>query len=223
MPGRGRQAGCPPSDRSESNKESAAALDLGNNVESGAANYGQLRNLLTTKRATWTKLDFKGGSVVDERRIKKEIVQDPVPTTDSAAAGGSLKELLPKRATWTKLDFKGGSVEDTRRTKNRSTSSSSSSGSFNEGQYSNLKTLLPQRTITWKQKRVLRSGSAAPVSNTGAHGLREERQQAMKNEVIASAATDASSEDNDIEEEIKPYSNLKDLLPVRKFRLRENK
>mmetsp|Transcript_3773 Transcript_3773/g.8411 ORF Transcript_3773/g.8411 Transcript_3773/m.8411 type:complete len:141 (-) Transcript_3773:82-504(-) len=139
---------------------------------------------------------------------------------------------MPKRATWTKLDFKGASVEDERRTK-RITSSSKERNLNNEGQYTNLKSLLPERTITWKNKQVLSSGSAA-ITTT-----REDRQRAMKNDVIASSSANHSASDGDdtdaadtggestisasSSEEMKPYSNLKDLLPERKMSWRTTK
>lgn len=220
---------------SKSNKETHAVLDLGNKLESGAANYGSLKDLAPTKRATWTKLDFKGGSVVDERRMKKKEVRDDAASSDNCLGGG-LRELLPKRATWTKLDFKGASVEDTRRTKNRNIPSS---GSYNEGKYSNLRTLVPERTITWKKNQVLSSGSATSMSQMGVRGLREERQQAMRDDVIASAtinssaSDDATSSEDDKEEkdlasdssltEIKAYTNLRDLLPERKVTWRNTR
>lgn len=220
---------------SKSNKETHAVLDLGNKLESGAANYGSLKDLAPTKRATWTKLDFKGGSVVDERRMKKKEVRDDAASSDNCLGGG-LRELLPKRATWTKLDFKGASVEDTRRTKNRNIPSS---GSYNEGKYSNLRTLVPERTITWKKNQVLSSGSATAMSQMGVRGLREERQQAMRDDVIASAtinssaSDDATSSEDDKEEkdlasdssltEIKAYTNLRDLLPERKVTWRNTR
>jgi len=186
-------------------------------------NYGSLKDLLPTKRPTWTKLDFHGASVPDERRTKTtsgdQVVGDS--NDDNAAVineGSNLKDLLPKKAIWTKLDFHGASVEDERRTKKKV---GTVGGSFNVGQYSNLTTLLPKRTISWKKDQVLSSGSA-PVVSDNVRGLREERQQAMKNEVIASvneddnAALSSDDEDDDdanwSEEEVKPYSNLKDVL-----------
>ena len=81
--------------------------------ESGG-NYGSLKELTTSiKRPTWTKLDFKGGSVEDTSRTKgmnKAASVDDVNTKEGGSiGGGNLQDLLPKRATWTKLDFKGGS------------------------------------------------------------------------------------------------------------------
>lgn len=97
-----------------------------------------LKELLPTKTTVWTKLDFKGGPVEDERRTKSApVAQSP---SDS-----SLKTLLlqSKKPTFTKLDFKGVGVEDVSRTKK------SAKENFNQGQYSSLKTLLPERKIQW--------------------------------------------------------------------------
>lgn len=235
--------------------EDAAMVDLDESTSSSSAstaNYGSLKDLLPTKRATWTKLDFKGAPVEDVRRTKKPAAVDHEGIDDNAQsgagegvrAGAGLKDLLPKRATWTKLDFKGGSVVDERRTKQMSTSGGGSSSTFNEGQYTNLKTLLPPRTITWKKDQVLSSGSATTVSSN-VRGLREERQLAMKNEVVASARNRAALEDDsdnngeggDVSNEFEAtiasgdaldedgsssYTNLKDLLPERKVTWRRS-
>lgn len=215
------------------NRENSDSV-LAEGNEGPPPNYGSLRDLIPTRRPTWTKLDFKGGSVVDESRMKRMSGGGSVSGNAADAdvskplSGQGLKDLLPKRATWTKLDFHGASVVDERRTKQAGPRSER--GSFNEGQYSNLTTLLPQRTITWKKDRVLSSGSAATVSEN-ARGLRDERQQAMRDEVTASASMNAASDDElvedgediPIEEELKPYSNLKDLLPERKMTWRSTK
>lgn len=97
-----------------------------------------LKDLLPTKRQVWTKLDFKGGSVEDERRTKSAPVAES--NTDS-----NLKTLLmqSKKPTFTKLDFKGVGVEDESRAKK------GEKEDFNKGQYSSLKTLLPERKIQW--------------------------------------------------------------------------
>ena len=79
--------------------------------ESGG-NYGSLKELTTSiQRPTWTKLDFKGGSVEDTSRTKgmNKAADNTKEGGSSSIGGGNLQDLLPKRATWTKLDFKGGS------------------------------------------------------------------------------------------------------------------
>ena len=233
----------------DSDSELAPLVDLGEDTQEATTaartnnNYGSLKELTTSiQRPTWTKLDFKGGSVVDERRMQmmnKKTDDDTISTevgSGSIGGGGgkSLQELLPKRATWTKLDFKGVPVEDERRTKKQSGSSSSgSSSTFNQGGYSSLKTLLPTRTITWHKNQVLSSGSAPTLSQVS-RGLREERQQAMKDEVLASISNEDTDDDEDEgeedsigeeeeEEEVKAYQNLKDLLPQRKVTWRTTK
>ena len=232
----------------DSDSELAPLVDLGEDTQEATTaartnnNYGSLKELTTSiQRPTWTKLDFKGGSVVDERRMQmmNKKTDDDIISSDggSGSIGGgggkSLQELLPKRATWTKLDFKGVPVEDERRTKKQSGSSSSgSSSTFNQGGYSSLKTLLPTRTITWHKNQVLSSGSAPTLSQVS-RGLREERQQAMKDEVLASISNEGTDYDEDEgeedsigeeeEEEVKAYQNLKDLLPQRKVTWRTTK
>ena len=98
-----------------------------------------LKELLPSK-PIWTKLDFKGGSVEDERRTKRAPVDDGNKMS-------SLKTLLlqSKKPTWTKLDFKGVGVEDESRTKQTTSEDKSSPN----GEYTNLKTLLPERKIQW--------------------------------------------------------------------------
>ena len=231
----------------DSDSELAPLVDLGEDTQAATTvartnnNYGSLKELTTSiQRPTWTKLDFKGGSVVDERRMQmmnKKTDDDTISTDGGGGSvgegggGKSLQELLPKRATWTKLDFKGVPVEDERRTKKQSSGSSSGS-SFNQGGYSSLKTLLPTRTITWHKNQVLSSGSAPTLSQVS-RGLREERQQAMKDEVLASISAESTDDDEDVgeedsiggeeEEEVKAYQNLKDLLPQRKVTWRTTK
>jgi hypothetical protein len=219
-------------------------LDYHQDVASGA-NYGSLKDLLPVKRLTWTKLDFKGASVEDERRMKKKVVA----VRDAASAGGDvigdviesndrrgrgLKELLPVRPTWTKLDFRGASVEDERRTK-RKDSPQSSTKSFNEGQYSNLKTLLPERTITFRQGQVFSSGSATMVnSNVMRLPRLGSQQQAGDNDVsqqqqhgdeVDDGVSDSENTDKayDSMQEKTTYTNLKDLLPERKMSWRTTK
>lgn len=145
----------------------------------GKKGYGSLKNLAPMKREIWMKLDFKGGSVVDERRTPKNGGGGSVSAvivSGDGAGGSNLRGLLPKRSTWTSLDFKGGQVEDERRTLGKSSLGGVNSGiaCLNEKPYSNLKMLLPERTITWKKVQVLSSGSA-PMMSTNARGLREER------------------------------------------------
>ena len=133
--------------------------------------------------------------------------------------------MLPKRATWTRLDFKGASVEDERRTREK-VPGGGGGGIVNEGRYSNLKMLLPERTITWKKKQVLSSGSATVVSSN-VRGLREEKQSDIKDEIADSASLsgdeinveeidEEEEEEQEQEQEIKAYTNLKDLLPERR-------
>jgi len=224
--------------------------DVGGSVGSvvGNSSSGNLKDLLPQK-AIWTKLDFHGVSVADERRTKQKKpdgnigggtdVSNDVSDVSSSSSGG-LKELLPQKAIWTKLDFHGVSVADERRTQQKLTTTTTTSTGFNrEGQYSNLKDLLPARTITWKKNQVLSSGSAPTmISGNNAHDdLREKRQQAMREEVMASSSANndeiaTSNEDEDEEDgdydvdttsargEEKAYSNLKDLLPKKKFTFR---
>jgi hypothetical protein len=108
-----------------------------------------LKDLLP-KKPTWTKLDFKGGSVPDERRTKNIPVAASTPDS-------SLKTLLlqAKKPTWTKLDFKGVGVEDASRTKRVAKED------FNKGQYTNLKTLLPEKKIQWGTR-----GKVASISDS---------------------------------------------------------
>jgi len=221
------------SDSSKPTDESPVATS---SSDSGG-NYGSLKELTTSiQRPTWTKLDFKGGSVEDTSRTKgmnkKEGGVDDVTNEGESigggGGGGNLQDLLPKRATWTKLDFKGVPVEDERRTENAARSNTDNSSSFNKGEYTSLKTLLPERTINWrKKKQVLSSGAATSGEVKRELMRREERQKAMKDEVLASVeqsrvvAESSSDEDKtgsaDKEEEVKPYQNLKDLLPERKM------
>jgi len=221
------------------NSDSSKPADESSVVSGGGSNnYGSLKELTTSiQRPTWTKLDFKGGSVEDTSRTKgmnKEGGAADVNTKvgeSSSIGGGNLQDLLPKRATWTKLDFKGVPVPDTRRTKRNTAqqSNTDNSSSFNKGEYSSLKTLLPERKINWgKKKQVLSSGAATSGEVKRELRRREERQKAMKDEVLASVEQSSSSDvvassdeditgDSDEEEEVKPYQNLKDLLPERKM------
>jgi hypothetical protein len=201
---------------------SEAVVDLDDGWGGGKNSYGSLKDLAPTRRETWTRLDFKGASIVDDRRTKKGGESAGGSVND--LGGGNLRGLLPKRATWTKLDFKGGSVEDVRRTRRKLPGGV---GGIGEEKYSNLKMLLPERTITWKKNQVLSSGSAAVVSSN-ARGLREERLPDIKYELAESASSDSDEiydggvdeedkeEEGGREEEVKAYTNLKDLLPERK-------
>ena len=212
-------------------------IESSNDIVEPTIKYGNLKELTkSVKRPTWTKLDFHGASVPDERRMKAAKKVDTGGGGDATPSGGgvggsNLKELLPKRATWTKLDFHGASVEDERRTKR---SKNSDSSTFNTGQYSELKALLPKRTINWKKGQLLSSGSSPTVTENfrglreeRSFGVKEERQLVMKNDVIASAALSSSDgedvgviddniDDDEEEEVVKPYQNLRDLLPQRR-------
>ena len=208
------------------------------------ANYGSLKNLLPSKRLTWTMLDFKGASVADDRRMKKTVA------VDAPAAGGNvggagieisnrkgtgLKGLMPVRPTWTRLDFHGASVEDERRTKRNSHQSSTK---FNEGQYSNLKNLLPARTITFRKGQIFSSGSATIVNSSVMRTPRLESQGGVENENDAAdllsqqqqqhrdevdGVMDESADNSNDSTQGKSFTNLKDLLPERKISWRRNK
>lgn len=195
-------------------KQSNADDAVGGGLLSGSG----LKDLLP-KRPLWTKLDFHGAPVADDRRMK----QTNSNGNKSVRSGGSLKDLMPKREIWTKLDFHGASVVDERRVARKGRDpAGSGGGGFNEGEHSNLTTLLPERTITWKKTQVLSSGSA-PFVGAGGRGLREERQRAMREEVVASAGAVDGTDDGDdagaagTSEDAKAYTNLKDLLPERKM------
>jgi len=212
-------------------------------VEGGgqAASSSGLKGLaLSSKRPIFTKLDFKGGSVVDERRAKKKApsttnTAEASSSSSSSTTKSNLKDLLPTRPTFTKLDFKGGNVEDERRTKkqpDQDHSKLSSSGS--------LQSLLPERKFMWK-KQERRSNTNDFIGSVGGDfiartttaskndSVREAKQKAMRNEVIASAtvATGALDEDEEDEsggvQEVESYSNLTDLLPQKKFVFRDTK
>ncbi|KAL7490381.1 hypothetical protein ACHAWT_005487 [Skeletonema menzelii] len=203
-----------------------------------AASSSGLKGLaLSSKRPIFTKLDFKGGSVVDERRAKKKApsTTNTAEASSSSTTKSNLKDLLPTRPTFTKLDFKGGNVEDERRTKkqpDQDHSKLSSSGS--------LQSLLPERKFMWK-KQERRSNTNDFIGSVGGDfiartttaskndSVREAKQKAMRNEVIASAtvATGALDEDEEDEsggvQEVESYSNLTDLLPQKKFVFRDTK
>ena len=205
-------------------------IEWGNPTTTGNTNYGSLKNLAPTKRETWTRLDFKGGSIIDERRTATAIiskVSDVALSTTQGEGGSNLKALLPKRSTWTMLDFKGGQIEDFRRT--RGADSSSSSGSIislNDNKpYSNLKLLLPPRTITWRKKSQLLSSGSAPIMSSNVRGLREERLVDIKDEITSDTSLSDDEvnvvydDDDDDDEEMdltNKFTNLKDLLPEKR-------
>ena len=195
----------------------------------GKNNYGSLRDLAPTRRETWTRLDFKGASIVDERRTTRGGAGAGGAVDDAGfggGGGGNLRGLLPKSATWTRLDVKGASVVDERRMGGK-VPGGGGGGIVNEGGYSNLKILLPARTITWKKNQVLSSGSAT-VASSNVRGLREEKQSDIKDEIADTSASSSEDEINveeideeekeekEEEEKIKAYTNLKDLLPERR-------
>ncbi len=214
-----------------------ALVDLNFQMASGA-NYSSLRNLLPSKRLTWTKLDFKGASVADDRRMKRtEGVDTPAAGGDVGGAGigisnrksVGLKGLMPVRPTWTKLDFHGASIEDERRTKRNSRQSGTK---FNEGQYSNLKTFLPARTITFRKGQIFSSGSATIVNSNVMRTQRLESQGGVKNENDAVdllsqqqqqhrdevyGVIDKGADSTCDSTQGKSFTNLKDLLPERKI------
>ena len=107
----------------------------------------------TSKKPKWAKLDFKGGIVEDDRRVKKDDVSKTTNGDDNKGASINLKDLAAtsKKGTWTRLDFKGGVVEDERRTK-RDNATKSADGDGSKGGYTNLKTLLPERKIVWRDR-----------------------------------------------------------------------
>ena len=211
-------------------KEPTTSTEWGSPTTNGNTDYGSLKNLAPTKRETWTRLDFKGGSIIDERRMIA-IISEPKSgvalSTTKGEGGSNLKALLPKRSTWTKLDFKGGQVEDFRRTRGADSNSSSTVALNTDNKpYSNLKLLLPPRTITWRKKNQLLSSGSAPIISSNVRGLREERLADIKDE-ITSDTTFSDDEvnvvydddDDDEEEEMdvtNKFTNLKDLLPEKR-------
>ena len=206
-------------------------MDLDSQVAlASGINYGSLKNLLPEKRLTWTKLDFKGASVVDDRRMKGRGdgggSSTGIEVNDKRGSSSvGLKALLPVRPTWTKLDFHGASVEDERRTKKRTTPTQSSITKFNEGQnYSNLKTLLPARTITFRKDQVFSSGSATMVNSNIMRSTqslgRQDRMMGVTKETNADdddVMVDETADNNFDSKRGKSYTNLKDLLPERKI------
>ena len=208
-----------------------ALVDLDSQVAlASGVNYGSLKNLLPEKRLTWTKLDFKGASVVDDRRMKGRGdgggSSTGIEVNDKQGSSSvGLKALLPVRPTWTKLDFHGASVEDERRTKKR-TPTQSSITKINEGQnYSNLTSLLPARKITFRKGQVFSSGSATMVNSNIMRSTqslgRQDRMMGVTKETNADDDDDGvigENEDNNFDSmQGKSYTNLKDLLPERKI------
>ena len=117
-----------------------------------------LKDLLATaKKPTWTKLDHWGVGVEDTRRTKA------APVADSTSKDSNLKTLLmqSKKPTWTKLDFKGVGVPDEKRSQKQP------KDNFNKGQYTNLKTLLPERKIQWGTRGKIVSISDGNVEMDG--------------------------------------------------------
>ena len=162
-------------------------------------------------------MDFKGGSVEDERRTKPSKSTDNVVSTSGSEGG--LQALLPKKPSWTKLDFHGVGVEDTSRTQSgRQGSSEAAAPGF-----SSLRDHLPDRTITWKREQTLSAGIAASARDS----VRETRRAAMKDAVISSAGASSANEVEDgtrAEPDENDYlsgSSLRDLLPKKKFAFRE--
>lgn len=94
--------------------------------------------LLQSKKPTWTKLDFHGVGVEDESRTKRAPVAQK--NIDSSLKALTLQS---KKPIFTKLDFHGVGVIDESRTKRHDTED------FNKGEYTDLKTLLPERKIQW--------------------------------------------------------------------------
>jgi len=203
-------------------------------IAAPAPSSGLKELALSSKRPIFTKLDFKGGSVEDERRTKK------APSTDTTEASSSttttksnLKDLLPKRPTFTKLDFKGGNVEDERRTKKPPSSTTDFTKTSSSG---SLQTLLPERKFMWRKQEHRSttndfigsvSGDFLARTTTSSNSVREAKQKAMRDEVNASAtAAEVTSDDGDDEsgsEGGESYSNLTDLLPQKKFVFRDTK
>jgi hypothetical protein len=200
--------------------------EWGSPTTTGNTNYGSLKNLAPTKRETWTRLDFKGGSIIDERRMTAIISKQKsgvALSTTKGEGGSNLKALLPKRSTWTKLDFKGGQVEDFRRTRGADSNSSSIVALNNDNKpYSNLKLLLPPRTITWRKKNQLLSSGSAPIISSNP----EERLADIKDEITSDTSFSDDKvnvvyddDDDDEEEEMdvtNKFTNLKDLLPEKR-------
>jgi hypothetical protein len=152
----------------------------GDEPDTKPAASSSLKDLLPTKKPTWTKLYFKGGVIEDERRTKKSSAG--IDNTDS-----NLKTLLlqSKKPTWTKLDFKGGVVEDDRRM--RKASVYGANAELSEGKYTNLKTLLPERKILWgsRGKVSVDDMNAYPSKGPSLKALLPERKFVWRNKEIS--------------------------------------
>ena len=62
----------------------------------------------TSKKGTWTRLDFKGGVVEDERRTKRDNATKSADGDGSKGGYTNLKTLLPERKiVWRDRDQKG--------------------------------------------------------------------------------------------------------------------
>ena len=148
-----------------------------------------------SKRPVFTKLDFKGGSVPDDRREKKSAVDNDAEEQEAAPLSLSgLRELAlsSKRPTFTKLDFHGTGVADERRIPKDTTSTTAAAEAAPTNK-SNLKDLLPKRpTFT---KLDFNGGNVADE--------RRMKKSSSSSAEPAGAATTTSS--------------LKTLLPERKF------
>ncbi|KAL7448068.1 hypothetical protein ACHAWC_000326, partial [Mediolabrus comicus] len=146
-----------------------------------------------SKRPVFTKLDFKGGSVPDDRREKKSTVDNDVEEEAAPLSLSGLRKLAlsSKRPTFTKLDFHGTGVVDERRIPKDTTSTAAAEVPTNK---SNLKDLLPKRpTFT---KLDFKGGNVA-----------DERRMKKSSSSSAEPATGAAT----------TTSSLKTLLPERKF------
>ena len=111
------------------------------------------------------------------------------------------------------LDFKGGQIEDFRRTRGADSSSSGILSLKDNKPYSNLKLLLPPRTITWRKKSQLLSSGSAPIMSSNVRGLREERLVDIKDEITSDTSVSDEvnvvyddDDDEEEEEEIKDSS-----------------
>ena len=77
----------------------------------GKNNYGSLRDLAPTRRETWTRLDFKGASIVDERRTKRGGAGAGRAVDDAGFGGGGGGEpegVAPKACDVDQAGRQGG-------------------------------------------------------------------------------------------------------------------
>ena len=104
------------------------------------------------------------------------------------------------------LDFKGGQIEDFRRTRGADSSSSGILSLKDNKPYSNLKLLLPPRTITRRKKSQLLSSGSAPIMSSNVRGLREERLVDIKDDITSDTSVsdevNVVYDDDDEEEEM---------------------